>query len=221
MARTKKAAISGKLPSPDFDAYSAACWTLALTPYFAEILDARITAYEWWRANQPTSLPLSSMEAVGVYIVVYWANYWLNTWPDTIERLEREDADALAALVAPGVPPSAVRDRLNPLHAALEPSLFEDDPDTRAAMWEKALALSALHYAEMTKPTRSTMEKAALLRERVLAEEPLARAAVAADQDAKSRPAKRIETLVHQRIAETLGGISLRQVQRILAASRP
>src|SRR4249919_2952257 len=121
MARRKKAAISSETPLPALGAYSAAYWTLALTPYFAETLDARITAYEWWQANQPTSLPLSSMEAVGVYIVVYWGNYWLNRWPDTIERLEREDADALAAWVAPEVPPSAVRDRLNPLHAALEP----------------------------------------------------------------------------------------------------
>ena len=83
------------------------------------------------------------------------------------------------------VPPSAVRNRLNPLHAALEPSLFEDDPDTRAAMRETALALSALHYAEITKSTRGTMGKAALLRERVVAEEPLARASVRKEQDAK------------------------------------
>jgi hypothetical protein len=144
---------------------------------------------------------------------------WLGT-PEAllaeVERLEREDADALAALVAPGVPSSVVRNRLNPLHAALEPSLFEDDPDTRATMREKALALSALHYAEITKSTRGAMEKAASLSERVLAEEPLARASVRREQDAKSKPAKRIETLVHQRIAETLG-ISVRHVRRVLS----
>ena len=131
---------------------------------------------------------------------------------------EREDAIALAKLVAPEVPPSAVLDRLNPLHAALEPSLFEDDPDTRATMREKAMALSTLHYAEITKASRGAAEKAAGLRERVLAEEPLARAAVRKEQDAKSKPAKRIETLVHERIAETLK-ISARQVRRILSQS--
>jgi hypothetical protein len=220
MARAKKAKISSKTLAPAIDAPIAACWTLALTPYFAEALDARIAVYAWWQANQPTSIPLSSMEAVGVYIVVYWGNYWLNTWPDTIERLEREDADALAALVAPELPPSAVRDRLNPLYAALEPSLFEDDPDTRVRMREAALALSAIHYAEITKEARGAIEKAALLRERVMAEEPQARAFVRKDQDTKSRPAKRIETLVHQRIAETFG-ISVRQARRILSRSGP
>jgi hypothetical protein len=144
---------------------------------------------------------------------------WLGT-PEAllaaVERLEREDANALAELVAPGVPPSAVRNRLNPLHAALEPSLFEDNPDTRAAMRETALALSALHYAEITKSTRGTIGKAALLRERVVAEEPLARASVRKEQDALPVPPTRIEALVHQRIAEKLG-ISARQVRRVLS----
>jgi CRP-like cAMP-binding protein len=220
MARAKRANLSSKTPAPAFDAHVAAYWANALAP----ALDAHVTAY-WTNALKDFfSFPAEAFDA---HIGAYWTNklkaFFSSpadalAFAETFERLEREDADALAALVAPGVPPSAVRNRLNPLYAALEPSLCEDDPDTRAAMRETALALSALHYAEITKSTRSTMAKAASLRERVVVEEPLARASVLKEQDAKIKPAKRIETLVHQRIAETLG-ISVRQVQRVL--SRP
>ena len=208
MARAKKAKFSSKRPSPAFDAHVTAYWTNAAREaarirrllHCSPDPDAHVRA---WRQ----SLNDAHIRA------------WLGT-PETllaaVERQEREDNDALAALVAPGVPPSAVRDRLNPLHAALEPSLFEDDPDARATMRETALALSALHYAEITKPTRSTMEKAALLRERVLAEEPLARASVRKEQDALPVPPARIEALVQQRLAETFG-ISARQVRRVLS----
>jgi hypothetical protein len=175
MARRKKAAISSETPLPALGAYSAACWTLALTPYFAETLDARITAYEWWQANQPTSLPLSSMEAVGVYIVVYWGNYWLNRWPDTIERLEREDANALADDLAARLDaePKVIRDKLRTLRNDLyqlndprndgwnETQRAEAETEVLAAFAEK---LEDLYAAALAKSRRSAVQKAATKR---------------------------------------------------------
>ena len=128
MARAKKAESSSKTPSPALDAHIAACWTLALAPYFA-ILDARRHSLltNGRRINR-TSSPSPLWRPSSYTAVALLSNHWLNTWPDTFERLEREHATRLR-LGRAEVPPSAVRDRLNPLHAALEPSLFEDDPD--------------------------------------------------------------------------------------------
>lgn len=127
------------------------------------------------RAKALTFLPFVSAEAFAIYIVVYWANYWHNTFPDTVERLEREDANALAADLASAldVEQKVIRPKLRTLqddfYRLSEPKndwwdktqRAEAEAETVAAFAEK---LEDLYAAALAKSRRSTAQKAATKR---------------------------------------------------------
>jgi hypothetical protein len=158
------------------------------------------------------------------HVSAYWDNQIAPFFLADVQRANDEVEAGLASRTAKDravISEENIKGYLAPVWEARAKALLRggSEADVEAAVGEK-LDDAAGYYRWRAAATEKTAD-AVELRNLVLAEEPLSRARVLKGEGQKSRPAKRIEQLIHQDIAERLTlrdhKVGRRKVQDILS----